>query len=85
MKGKERLLNEILRPLTAEEKAACTGFKESNCCGAHIEPEIGICGMGFAPWSPETPTQTGEGCGEHATNECSECEENDCPNRLTIG
>lgn len=68
MDGIVKLAQEIVKGFTQEEMENCDGYKLSNCCGAFIDSDIPIC----------------SDCKEHATNECSECDAKDCPNRVNL-
>jgi hypothetical protein len=68
-KEKKEFLNEILREDTLEEMENCDGYQCSNCCGAFIDTEVGIC----------------HNCKEHTETECYDCVNKEkCPNAKTV-
>ena len=52
-----------------EDQKNCDGFERSNCCGAHIDLDIGLCGK----------------CNDHAETQCYDCEDKQgCENHATV-
>ncbi len=57
---------EIYQIDTVDHRLDCTGYQESNCCGAFIDSDIDLC----------------HDCKEHADTRCTDCDESEgCPNK----